>query len=305
LLKKETIVSCNTCVATRSRVQQLVEKGLPLVCGDFTRSQVMPFEFLCEACRPVIKAAINTPNPNQSHSNGSVSSTASLSPQLQAQAPTPVFFFSHRGPDTKDLLIRPISHMLLMMKVGHFFDQDEQALGLQTGLRNDEQMAWHAWHCPVGVVIFSKSYCNSRWCLKELNTFLVRMAMAKDLQDEEKRFVLFPVFYEEDQFDALKPILNVANLGSLSSVLKKHSHRLNDFVTRQLVPDLLKHVKEQQQRACSEHKEDRDDLVNELEECWNHYIDTNQEKRIKLPDDIQPSVCVRNLIYIRNWFFFC
>jgi len=83
-----------------------------------------------------------------------------------------VFFLSHRGPDTKKDLVRPLSYILSQLRVPHFFDQSDESMRL--GLDSVFQMQQAAWYCHVGVVIFSAGFRDSEWCLKELNTFLKR-----------------------------------------------------------------------------------------------------------------------------------
>jgi hypothetical protein len=86
-----------------------------------------------------------------------------------------VFFLSHRGPDTKEILVRPLSYILSELGIPHFFDQSDDSMKL--ALTNSEQMARAAWHCRMGVVILSPHFADSKWCLRELNTFLLRRTL--------------------------------------------------------------------------------------------------------------------------------
>jgi hypothetical protein len=53
-----------------------------------------------------------------------------------------------------------------------FFDQNDNSMEL--GQRNEANMAVGLWGCRIGVVFLSPQFFESRWCVKELNTLIVR-----------------------------------------------------------------------------------------------------------------------------------
>lgn len=109
-----------------------------------------------------------------------------------------VFFLSHRGPDTKEILVRPLSFILRQLGIPHFFDQSDDSMKL--GKTNGDQMASAAWHCRVGVVILSAHFADSKWCLRELNTFLHRRQLKLQEQKDASNpqaDVLLPVHFGE------------------------------------------------------------------------------------------------------------
>jgi hypothetical protein len=121
-----------------------------------------------------------------------------------------LIFLSHRGPDTKEKLARPLWWILEKLGIHSFFDQSFD--GIPVGEDNKEMMSGAAYGCRVGVMIFSPHFTDSEWCVWEANTFLHR-------HDEKKDIVrVVPVFFgcDIDQSE-YKPFKS----RSFSSVLYK------------------------------------------------------------------------------------
>ena len=101
---------------------------------------------------------------------------------------TTALFLSHRGPDTKEQLVRALHFILDEQKVAHFFDQDA-VHGITLGENNADEMARGLFGCRLALVFFSKRFHESRWCVKEVNTILQR-------QEDERANIILPVFYK-------------------------------------------------------------------------------------------------------------
>jgi hypothetical protein len=74
-----------------------------------------------------------------------------------------VFFLSHRGPDAKDQLVRPLAHILKHFRVRVFFDQDPED-GIRHMKPNHREIARGLYACRVGVVFVSDGFLASKWC---------------------------------------------------------------------------------------------------------------------------------------------
>jgi hypothetical protein len=140
-----------------------------------------------------------------------------------------IFFLSHRGPDTKEALVRPLSFILDKLGVPHFFDQSDDAMKL--GKMNYEQMAEATWSCRVGVVVLSDAFCKSSWCLKELNTFLLRRH-----QEPPSKFILLPIYY--NPYLLSTDPLYYPVIGPISSLVRKNEEAAHEFLVS-MVPRLM------------------------------------------------------------------
>jgi len=194
-----------------------------------------------------------------------------------------VFFLSHRGPDTKEALVRPLSFILKEMNVPHFFDQNDEAM--QLGKVNSNQMAEAAWAARVGVVVLSDRFAESKWCLRELNTFLLRCHStaapessaedAKQAASESSASLLVPVYYADHLMSQSK--LYYPHIGQLSSILRKSDEASHEFLAT-LVPRLLSIPAIQTvpsiQAAQAQLK--NDPFV--VKRLWNQYADSLLDK---------------------------
>jgi len=229
------------CASSQLALPPFYEQAAPLVCSTvFSVNDVQPF-----------------PRPTPDHESKEY-----------------IFFLSHRGLDTKDALVRPLSFILGKLGLHHFFDQSDHSMKL--GKENASQMAHAAWSCHVGVVIISDNFEHSKWCLRELNTFLLRRH-----QEPPAQFLLLPVYH--------KPNLHESNplyypvLGSLSSVIRKQEETTHELqpnhkflvtlVPRLLTAENIQHIPFVQ----SAQRQIKDDPFL-LKRLWNEYDDGLKEK---------------------------
>lgn len=91
------------------------------------------------------------------------------------KGPPVTFFLSHRGPDTKDRLAKPLAYILEKLGVPVFLD----ANGMNVGSENYTDIAKNLHSCQFGVVILSDSFLDSPWCRKELKTLYRLHTMKK------------------------------------------------------------------------------------------------------------------------------
>jgi len=134
-------------------------------------------------------------------------------------------------------LVQPLSWILNELRVPHFFDKN-----MEVGEENVSQMAQACFSCLVGVVIVSDDFLQSKWCLKELNTFLQRE------KQHEGGFLLFPVFYNP----ALLSSDEYRCISRLCSCLPDAHHPLPwAFLCRKLLPALL-NLQQIQELPCIE-----------------------------------------------------
>lgn len=84
---------------------------------------------------------------------------------------TPLLFVSHRGPDTKDAIARPTQWFVSKcLKIPTFFDDES----LQAGDPKMPQLVDAAYKCTHALVLLSRTFIQSRYCVQELNTFMAR-----------------------------------------------------------------------------------------------------------------------------------
>jgi hypothetical protein len=119
--------------------------------------------------------------------------------------------------------------MLKQLNIPHFFDSK-----MEVGQGSVAQMAAACLSCRVGLVIVSDNFLNSRWCLKELNTFLLRLG--QKAQGNDVAFDLFPAFYhskllrEEPQYHELSRFV---------ACLRRDEDGALDFLVFRLLPMLV------------------------------------------------------------------
>jgi hypothetical protein len=95
-------------------------------------------------------------------------------------------FISFRGSDTRNTFVDHLySHLI---RKGIFTFKDEKQL--QKGESISPQLQHAIQHSRVSIIVFSKDYASSTWCLDE-------MAAIADCCAELKQIV-FPVFYDVD-----------------------------------------------------------------------------------------------------------
>ncbi|GJN16726.1 hypothetical protein PR202_gb03746 [Eleusine coracana subsp. coracana] len=98
-------------------------------------------------------------------------------------------FINHRGLDTKRTVARLLYDRLDQLSIRSFLDNQS----MRPGDHLDQSIFGAVRECSIAVAIFSKHYCDSDYCLREL-------AM---LVDERK--IIIPVFYDIEPADLVLP----------------------------------------------------------------------------------------------------
>jgi len=101
---------------------------------------------------------------------------------------------------------------------------------MQLGKINFEQITEAAWASRVGVVFLSDTFSESDWCLRELNTFLLRR------HQEPTSFTLLPVFY--NSYLHFTDSFYSSVMGSIVSVIRRHEEAPREFLMS-LMPRML------------------------------------------------------------------
>ncbi|XP_008232442.1 PREDICTED: TMV resistance protein N-like [Prunus mume] len=114
-------------------------------------------------------------------------------------------FLSFRGQDTRKAFTDHLYTALVNAGFRTFRDDDEVERG--EGIKPELQKAIK--HSRTSVIVFSKNYASSRWCLDELVMILERKRISAD-------HVVLPVFYDADPSDLRK------QTGSLAKAFARH-----------------------------------------------------------------------------------
>ncbi|CAN1333772.1 Disease resistance protein L6 [Linum perenne] len=99
-------------------------------------------------------------------------------------------FLSYRGPDTRHQIIDLLYRFLSVMKIRTFKDDDDLRKGEEQWLNVVKAID----QCKIYVVVVSRNYAHSTWCLKELVEILER-------QKQDRSRIVLPVFYMVDPHD--------------------------------------------------------------------------------------------------------
>ncbi|XP_044470283.1 disease resistance protein RPV1-like isoform X2 [Mangifera indica] len=111
------------------------------------------------------------------------SSSSSITPELEHEV-----FFSFRGEDTRQNFISHLNEAFCQKKIKTFIDDK-----LNRGEEISPSLLKAIEHSKISVIIFSKGYASSRWCLKELE----EIVKCKNTYDQ----IVIPVFYDVDPSD--------------------------------------------------------------------------------------------------------
>ncbi|XP_044469716.1 TMV resistance protein N-like [Mangifera indica] len=113
----------------------------------------------------------------------SSSSSSSITPKLEYEV-----FLSFHGVDTRTNITSHLYEAFCQKKIKTFIDDKLN--------RGEEIFAFPLKaieHSKISVIIFSKGYASSRWCLKELE----EIVKCKNTYDQ----IVIPVFYDVDPSD--------------------------------------------------------------------------------------------------------
>ncbi|XP_015695084.1 TIR-only protein-like [Oryza brachyantha] len=113
----------------------------------------------------------------------------------QAAAPFDCFI-NHRGADTKRTVARLLYELLEDGGVHAFLDNKS----MRPGDRLEERIGAAIGECSVAVAIFSRHYCDSEYCLRELAMLV------------ESRKTIIPIFFDIKPSDLILPQALVDNV---------------------------------------------------------------------------------------------
>ncbi|XP_008343163.2 disease resistance protein RPV1-like isoform X2 [Malus domestica] len=119
-------------------------------------------------------------------------------------------FLSFRGPDTRKGFTDHLYIALEQAGIHTFRDDDEIERGENIELELDKAIQ----ESQVSIIVFSKGYASSRWCLNELVKIVER-------RNTDRRHVVLPVFYDVDPSDVRK------QSGSFAEAFARHEERFS------------------------------------------------------------------------------
>ncbi|GMY08061.1 disease resistance protein RUN1-like [Fagus crenata] len=152
--------------------------------------------------------------------NASSSSSSSSTPQWKYDA-----FLSFRGEDTRNNFMDPL-YCALKQKGIYTFKEDEK---LERGKSISPELLKAVEESRFAIVIFSRNYASSTWCLDEFTDVVGCM--------KEKGMTILPVFYNVDPFDVRKQV------GTFGEAFDVHEERFKENIEKvQKWRDALKEV---------------------------------------------------------------
>ncbi len=175
------------------------------------------------------------------------------------------FFFSHRGPDAKEQIVRPVKDILDEVKVPFFFDQSPNENGIAYMRDNEEEIGRGLHRCHVGVVFVSEGFLESSYCGRELHTLLQR-------ELDENVNIIFPVFLR-------RSLLNDPNYECIKhkcGPILDEGVQVSDFIREMLLPALLdlpaiQHMESIQQAKAS--------ITRDQVQCMSKLVENLEARR--------------------------
>ncbi|PON39222.1 TIR domain containing protein, partial [Trema orientale] len=122
-------------------------------------------------------------------------------------------FLSFRGEDTRRNFTSHLYTALCREKILAYIDDN-----LERGEEISSTLLTTIEESKLSIVVFSKNYASSRWCLDEL----VRIMECK----KEKEHIVLPVFYGVDPSDVRN------QKGSYADAFIKHEERYKDTINK-------------------------------------------------------------------------
>jgi hypothetical protein len=108
-------------------------------------------------------------------------------------------YIIHRGPDTKEAIVKPLASALNKLGVSTF--NDTSPASMLPGDDNFVIMQHGLSGCRFAAVLLSETFLHSEHCVKEVNTMLKR-------EQEESKRLLIPFYYgislDDSRFEVLK-----------------------------------------------------------------------------------------------------
>ncbi|XP_068303771.1 disease resistance protein RPV1-like [Pyrus communis] len=119
-------------------------------------------------------------------------------------------FLSFRGPDTRKGFTDHLYGALEREGIHTFRDDDE----IKRGENIESELDKAIQESQVSIIVFSKDYASSRWCLNELLKIVER-------RNTDRRHVVLPVFYDVDPSDVRN------QRGSFAEAFARHEERFS------------------------------------------------------------------------------
>ncbi|XP_070673126.1 disease resistance protein RPV1-like isoform X2 [Malus domestica] len=119
-------------------------------------------------------------------------------------------FLSFRGQDTRRGFTDHLYRALEIAGIHTFRDDDE----IKRGENIESELEKAIQESQVSIIVFSKDYASSRWCLNELLKIVER-------RNTDHRHVVLPVFYEVDPSDVRK------QSGPFAEAFARHEERFS------------------------------------------------------------------------------
>jgi hypothetical protein len=125
-------------------------------------------------------------------------------------------FLSFRGEDTRKTFTDHLYTALVQTGIHTFRDDDE----LPRGEDISDHLLRAVQESKISIVVFSKGYASSRWCLNEL------VAILKCKRKKPGQIAL-PIFYDIDPSDVRK------QTGSFAEAFVKHEERFEENLVKE------------------------------------------------------------------------
>ncbi|XP_040996294.1 disease resistance protein RPV1-like isoform X4 [Juglans microcarpa x Juglans regia] len=133
-------------------------------------------------------------------------------------------FLSFRGEDTRYTFTAHLYHALIQKGIRTFVDDDEVKRGDEISTKLLPAIE----DSRISIIVFSKNYASSTWCLDEL----VKILESK----KSKQQIVLPVFYHVDPSDIRH------QRGTFGEALAKHAEKLNGDMKFQMWKAALREV---------------------------------------------------------------
>ncbi|KAK9949805.1 hypothetical protein M0R45_005317 [Rubus argutus] len=143
-----------------------------------------------------------------SYATEGASSSSSFTPQRKYDV-----FLSFRGEDTRYNFTDHLYNALIQRGIRTFIDND-----LTRGEEISAALLKTIEDSRISVIVFSKNYASSKWCLDEL----VKILECK----ESKQQVVWPIFYKVDPSDVRN------RRGSFGEAIVQHEHKFKDDIEK-------------------------------------------------------------------------
>ena len=133
-------------------------------------------------------------------------------------------FLSFRGEDTRNNFTAYLYHALCQKGINTFIDDDK----LERGQVISPALVAAIENSMYSIVVLSKNYASSRWCLQELVKIVECM--------KSKRQMVFPIFYDVDPSEVRR------HRGTFGEALAKHEENSENMERVESWKDALTQV---------------------------------------------------------------